>query len=1837
MNNKIFISLIIVLFIVGTACVSAESIDDIKDLSTNEAEDIDSISVEDSLGDNIGSDESDLLSDSTNPVTDWTELGSKVSGTSGEDTVYIGANLTPSSQIVINHDVTIIGSADTYIGGSSSSNPVSYSYIPIYSDASGLSITLKNIRFQNCGGNILVQFGGNGNYNIENCTFENCTATGSHQSIVYLNYGYANITDCTFEKCTTSYGTVSNYNSASVNNVHMVVRETTFNDNHASIEPGAINNCGNLIVYDSIFEGNSATWWAGAIHTHTNANSTIVRSVFRNNIAGWNGGALYSYSHLTVINSTFTGNEAHGSNGGAIAASNYGSKPYVTIENCDFDENTATGSGGAISFGGNSLIIDNSRFNYNVASSGNGGAISAGGVSTITNSEFKYNSVTGNKNNGRGGAVYGSGTGHLTVDNCLFVNNTAKDDDSGNALAYSYTGKSSTAAYFTYINNEIYGPNNGVGSVYAANNYLNIEQYNNTISDYSSYVEPENETTGDIVTIPEGTTIGTQVWNASLSGALGGTPLVDGDVIYVPNGHSIYCLNISDGALLWNVSSTYVGLDEYNNFHDLALHNGVLVAPCDGDKLYLFNATTGSEIELNPSIIQGSSLYAPLIVGDTIYISSEYGYGANNESWIAVIEYNNGVYSYVGSILDISGVSYGTHALISAPILWNNYLWVNTINGLVRYNLNTNTYSISVANTVGKPVVGGDYIYVLTADNHICGVNANGNVVKNITVQGNVGSTLAINSDNTVLYTVNANGNIYHVDISSSSAKKINRVSVNPVSSALVVGSDGYLYIGDDAGIFWVIDMSEDGPKLFGRIVWACNVSSSIFGVPIIYNGIVYIGTNDTFYVLSNPSRILYSSEINNILSINQNLPFYNLELLGIGFDNVLTDLNEKPIPAGDLSSSSFNQGSNVIYYLDGHYYVRYSTPMIGGSIEYDEDEVDIINWDLCENITIKPKEGSNATIEFVTPRSIYFIAAINVTLENIKFTGRTTLVICNGVQNLTVKGCTFENIIPGGTTNAPIVEIYNEGSELITKNIIFEDCKFVNCTSGYIIHLGDEEYMGNVDTISFVNCLFEDTISTFPKSSTIVFTSGATNVHLENNTFCNSVPIIFEKTQNGENQCTLDAANFNVLTDSLTIGEIGTIVGELVDDKGNHIKSDSLKFFVNGEAQTPSFDKGTGLYSISYTPVNTREVMVNVECSNVETLDFTTVHIPVKCDSGLTLNVSEDSVYGSDVVVNASLNSTISDNIVFNVTDSSGVVVKTISSNIIGGFATESFNDLPAGTYTVTAYYAGDDDFASAIISKPFTIAQADFSVALSLLSENVYVGDSIGVQAVLPAGASGSVTFRLEGSQQTITVSAETAKAIFAGLTKGEYTVYAVYSGDVNYKASEEVNITFDVVKNDVEFYVDADDVYVGGDAVISVYQLPGDATGNITYYVNDENIYIRAVGEELIISDLPIGEYSVRAVYSGDDKYNGNEANSDFEVYISFELDEDEFGYGEDALINITFDDELNGKLGIIVDGNTSGAISADVINGSAVFTLSNLTVGEHTLDLIYQGDKSFGTSVVITVGPNISSLDDLTTGDNTISLNLPSDATGNLTIKVDDNDAVVVPVFNGTASYDLNNLSAGEHEISVAYEGNYPEFSTYKYVDVAKAAPSVSVNAPSSITAGSAITLPINLPSDATGVVLVDVDGKGYYAELSNGVANVAVAGLTAGDKILNYKYLGDSKYAPINGSTTLKVTAPSAPAKKADKVTLTLKKVTVKRSAKKLVIKATLKINGKSKKGLKVTFKFKGKKYTAKTNAKGIAKITVKKSVLKKLKKGKKVTYTAAYDKVTKKVTVKVKK
>ena len=136
-------------------------------------------------------------------------------------------------------------------------------------------------------------------------------------------------------------------------------------------------------------------------------------------------------------------------------------------------------------------------------------------------------------------------------------------------------------------------------------------------------------------------------------------------------------------------------------------------------------------------------------------------------------------------------------------------------------------------------------------------------------------------------------------------------------------------------------------------------------------------------------------------------------------------------------------------------------------------------------------------------------------------------------------------------------------------------------------------------------------------------------------------------------------------------------------------------------------------------------------------------------------------------------------------------------------------------------------------------------------------------------------------------------------------------------------------------------------------------------------------------------------------------------------------------------------------------------------------------------------------------------------------------------------------------------------------------------------------------------------------------EGYYKifnitvepndELSN---NTELINNTSSKEIINNKSVSDK-------TNTNKVKS------------LVLKKIKIKRSASKLTLSATLKINKKAIRGKVITFKFNGKTFKAKTNSKGIAKVTVKKSYFKKIKIGKKVKYQAQYGKIRVTKTAKV--
>ena len=460
-------------------------------------------------------------------------------------------------------------------------------------------------------------------------------------------------------------------------------------------------------------------------------------------------------------------------------------------------------------------------------------------------------------------------------------------------------------------------------------------------------------------------------------------------------------------------------------------------------------------------------------------------------------------------------------------------------------------------------------------------------------------------------------------------------------------------------------------------------------------------------------------------------------------------------------------------------------------------------------------------------------------------------------------------------------------------------------------------------------------------------------------------------------------------------------------------------------------------------------------------------------------------------------------------------------------------------------------------------------------------------------------------------------------------------------------EINIDDD---SDVVYIYDEDQingtvlVYVGNNT---------DPVYNHTYEASEDgyedSIYLSV--KDLGISDYKVGNYKIKAVYQ---KNGVAEAYTDeamvnftytfsFYVYDAEEGSTNSFEFGDKISFRIALPETATNKVTIKFNGKSYDVALKE---GKATFTVPDeVNLGEYTATATYLGDSKFPTRTVscnITVGPVID-YDDMAVGEKSaINLYGPKGTSGSVTLYSITHDqegnekytlVKTVPFADGQAVIPVENLPEGYHEYRLNYTiGNYKD-TGYAYIDVRNNTPGYSSNINANeVIVGNTVTVTVTGPA-TSGMVDIYLDGKSFKSvSLATGKISEVITGLTVGQhKIKVLMESGENFY-----SNTFFVTVKQAPAK--DKIKLTLKKIkTIKKSAKKLVLKATLKINGKAKKGLKIKFKFNKKTYTAKTNKKGVAKVTIKAKVLKKLKVGKKVKIQASYGKTVKKMTAKVKK
>ena len=128
-----------------------------------------------------------------------------------------------------------------------------------------------------------------------------------------------------------------------------------------------------------------------------------------------------------------------------------------------------------------------------------------------------------------------------------------------------------------------------------------------------------------------------------------------------------------------------------------------------------------------------------------------------------------------------------------------------------------------------------------------------------------------------------------------------------------------------------------------------------------------------------------------------------------------------------------------------------------------------------------------------------------------------------------------------------------------------------------------------------------------------------------------------------------------------------------------------------------------------------------------------------------------------------------------------------------------------------------------------------------------------------------------------------------------------------------------------------------------------------------------------------------------------------------------------------------------------------------------------------------------------------------------------------------------VINGNATFKVANLTCGNKTVTAIYAGNYKYLfnATTNNFTVYKRPSTVVVNT-TDINVGDVAIINVTVPQNATGYVVISVNGTNYTVNVTDGKGSIPVSGLPYGTYDINVTYIGDEQYLPNTNSTTLKV-------------------------------------------------------------------------------------------------------
>ena len=389
-----------------------------------------------------------------------------------------------------------------------------------------------------------------------------------------------------------------------------------------------------------------------------------------------------------------------------------------------------------------------------------------------------------------------------------------------------------------------------------------------------------------------------------------------------------------------------------------------------------------------------------------------------------------------------------------------------------------------------------------------------------------------------------------------------------------------------------------------------------------------------------------------------------------------------------------------------------------------------------------------------------------------------------------------------------------------------------------------------------------------------------------------------------------------------------------------------------------------------------------------------------------------------------------------------------------------------------------------------------------------------------------------------------------------------------------------------------------------------LPKDATGNVLVDVNGQGYYapVKDGKASVNVIGLDAGTYPVTVNYLGDDKYSNATKSASVTVPEEevpvVELKDPGLKLDiEDTVVSVSIDSEATGDVIVTVGDISFVQDAGELLPIDVSEYLSN---GTYSVSVKYVGDDIFAEKVL--VGGSVAVPDETVvepkdpnlkanTSNTTIAVTVDKDATGNVLVDIGGQGYYAV-IKDGHASVNVIGLDEGKYRAVVNYVGddNFKASSTDVTVTVPSSGKNDTLVNPKADIKISEDAVSVELPKDTAGYVLVDVDGKGYYAPVKDGKASIDLPELEAGNHTVTVTYTGDNKYQSANATKTISIE---------DEIETIIAEDLTKVEKAPDRFEATFNdANGKALANTEVTFTLNGVTYTRTTDTNGKASIGI---------------------------------